>query len=574
MKTFTALLFSLLFTSVSFAQNWYTYAGSNQKNGLTKITGPSSVTTPYWTVNSANNTVWGNAVYSFGDKFATARTISLSPYRGRVELRNLTNGSLIWEKTVTDSAVMYVVGFTEDAVYACDYRASKLYALSVDSGNVKWSIVSNMFPGNTGICFAEDGDPVIFGKRLDRKTGIPKWTYNYTIPVGPDGGFVLNGNTYYHWSGSISTPKKLIAVNLTTGLLKYESASLPGDSDQENDLVIGPDGTIYIARDGGDLYAFTDNGTGFTQKWSMTPAVLVRSFGPNNVLYCANINSGAANGRLMRVNGNTGTIIDSVSSFIPAVYVSVGYDSTVYVATGESGNGRYFAYTPDLQTVIWQKSVPSNTYGGCPLGKDGVFITIGSGSQINAYKTVLNRKPVSDFRSNGRDITTGQSVSFFDQSSYSPTSWQWSFTGGTPATSNLQNPENINYSAPGIYPVKLVVSNSYGSDTLTKTQYVFVTTGTGIVKNEETAHDFKLHQNYPNPFNPSTTINFAIPKSLMVRISVFDILGKEVEVLVNEQLTAGTYKTEWNASKYSSGVYFYSITSGEFNEVKRMILTK
>lgn len=60
----------------------------------------------------------------------------------------------------------------------------------------------------------------------------------------------------------------------------------------------------------------------------------------------------------------------------------------------------------------------------------------------------------------------------------------------------------------------------------------------------------------------------------MVRISVFDILGKEVEVLVNEQLTAGTYKTEWNASKYSSGVYFYSITSGEFNEVKRMILTK
>ena len=67
---------------------------------------------------------------------------------------------------------------------------------------------------------------------------------------------------------------------LTTGALKYQSADLPGDGDQENDLVIGPDGTIYIARDGGALHAFTDNGTGFTQKWSMSPAVLVKSFGP------------------------------------------------------------------------------------------------------------------------------------------------------------------------------------------------------------------------------------------------------------------------------------------------------
>lgn len=85
---------------------------------------------------------------------------------------------------------------------------------------------------------------------------------------------------------------------------------------------------------------------------------------------------------------------------------------------------------------------------------------------------------------------------------------------------------------------------------------------------------YSLSQNYPNPFNPSTSINFAIPKSSLVRISVFDMLGKEVEVLVNEQLSAGTYKTNWNAAKYSSGTYFYKIHAENFTETKLMLLIK
>ncbi len=122
---------------------------------------------------------------------------------------------------------------------------------------------------------------------------------------------------------------------------------MPGDGDQENDLVVGPDGTIYIARDGGSLYAFTDNGSGFTQKWALTPAVLVKSFGPDNVIYCANVNYGISSGKLMRVNGINGTVIDS--STIPAGYITVDYDSTVYVNTVEASTGRIFAFTPDLQ---------------------------------------------------------------------------------------------------------------------------------------------------------------------------------------------------------------------------------
>ena len=432
-----------------------------------------------------------------------------------------------------------------------------------------------MFPGNTGICFADDGDPIIFGKRLNRKTGVPKWTYSYIIPVGPDGGFVVNGNTYYHWTGSIVTPKKLIAVDVNTGLLKYQSADLPGDGDQENDLVVGPDGTIYIARDGGALYAFTDNGAGFAQKWSMSPAVLVKSFGPNNVLYCANVNNGISSGRLMRVNGTTGTVIDSVSSNIPAGYVTVGYDSTVYVNTVEAANGRYFAFTPDLLTVKWQQSVPYNYYSGCPIGKEGVFITAGSGTALTAYKPIPNRKPAADFRSSGRDIiANSQTVSFFDQSSYVPTSWQWTFDGGTPNTSTSQNPSNIQYSVSGIYQVKLIATNFYGSDTLIRTKYVHATPLIGIGNNEITVNDYKLEQNYPNPFNPATNIKYQIAKTDFVSLKVYDIMGREVATLVNGNMNAGNYETTFDCTNLTSGVYYYKLSSGNFRETKKLLLIK
>jgi len=85
-------------------------------------------------------------------------------------------------------------------------------------------------------------------------------------------------------------------------------------------------------------------------------------------------------------------------------------------------------------------------------------------------------------------------------------------------------------------------------------------------------------QNYPNPFNPSTNINFAIPKSSYVKLTIFDILGREVATIVNEKLNAGTYNTNWSAeggaSKYSSGVYFYKLEAVDFIETKKMILIK
>jgi hypothetical protein len=92
--------------------------------------------------------------------------------------------------------------------------------------------------------------------------------------------------------------------------------------------------------------------------------------------------------------------------------------------------------------------------------------------------------------------------------------------------------------------------------------------------NSNTPNDFSLSQNYPNPFNPSTCIQYAISSRQYVTLKVYDVLGNEVTTLVNEYRDAGTYETEFNAGKLSSGVYYYQLRAGSFVETKKMIYLK
>ncbi len=86
--------------------------------------------------------------------------------------------------------------------------------------------------------------------------------------------------------------------------------------------------------------------------------------------------------------------------------------------------------------------------------------------------------------------------------------------------------------------------------------------------------DFVLHQNFPNPFNPTTKMSFVIGHSSLVSLKVFDLLGGEVAVLVNEQKGTGSYTVEWNAEKMASGIYFYRLNAGGFTAIKKMLLLR
>jgi hypothetical protein len=115
--------------------------------------------------------------------------------------------------------------------------------------------------------------------------------------------------------------------------------------------------------------------------------------------------------------------------------------------------------------------------------------------------------------------------------------------------------------AGGIYAQNINYDGTYGMPT-------------GISNTGITANKFELYQNYPNPFNPVTNIKYQIARNSFVTLKIYDLLGKEVETLFSGNQNSGTYELNWNAVKYSSGMYFCKITAGEFTDVKKLMLLK
>ncbi len=94
------------------------------------------------------------------------------------------------------------------------------------------------------------------------------------------------------------------------------------------------------------------------------------------------------------------------------------------------------------------------------------------------------------------------------------------------------------------------------------------------ISNNQIPLEYKLEQNYPNPFNPVTTISFDIAKTGNVKLTVYDMLGREITTLVNELMSAGSYKADFDASNLTSGAYFYKIETAGFVDTKKMMLIK
>jgi len=91
---------------------------------------------------------------------------------------------------------------------------------------------------------------------------------------------------------------------------------------------------------------------------------------------------------------------------------------------------------------------------------------------------------------------------------------------------------------------------------------------------DEIPKEFALEQNYPNPFNPTTAIKFQVPMSKFVTLKVYDVLGREVRTLVNENLQVGSYETMFDATGLASGMYLYRLQAGSFVEMKKLILLR
>jgi YVTN family beta-propeller protein len=149
------------------------------------------------------------------------------------------------------------------------------------------------------------------------------------------------------------------------------------------------------------------------------------------------------------------------------------------------------------------------------------------------------------------------------------------------ATTNAAGDYSIFNLRPGAYDIEASIANSApqvvpsksaGAGQTTIVNFDFQTTG--VQSREELPAHFSLSQNYPNPFNPTTTIGYALPKRSDVNLSIYDILGRKIAVLENEEKEAGSYEVKWQTHDASSGVYFYRLQAGSFVQVKKLLLIR
>ena len=224
-----------------------------------------------------------------------------------------------------------------------------------------------------------------------------------------------------------------------------------------------------------------------------------------------------------------------------------------------SSNGQQINYfltdaglrTQDLASV--QKFTFDNSGLGTPLPVELVsFSAQASGNSVN-----LSWQTATEINSSAFEIEKEQTGTS-----------NWQPVGEVKASGTSVSPKSYSFSDKGLkagkldYRIKMIDNNG---------SYKY----SSVVNVEVSAPaNFDLSQNYPNPFNPTTTINFQIPKTDFVSLKVYNIIGKEIATLVNQEETAGDYKVQFDTHNIASGTYFYKLTAGGVSLYKKMMVIK
>jgi hypothetical protein len=371
-------------------------------------------------------------------------------------------------------------------------------------------------------CFAKSGTTIFSGTYLDA-------------------GIYLSTNDGLNWTQS---NPGLIGVSVSSFVISGTN-------------IFAGTGTTEYNPDGNGILRTTNNGA----NWSTVNYGLTHLDIYSLAVSGTNFFAGSCCGAFLSTNngsswneiGLTNSLIFSFALSGTNLYAGSAWPGGVFLSTNNGTN--WTAAGLANQSIYSLLVSGSNLFAGT---NSGIFLSTNNGGNWTAIG--LANQNINSILVSGSNLFAGTNSGVF-----------LSTNNGTNWISKNQG----FYSSPIINA--LLISNNY---ILAGTYYHGIWRRSlseiiGIQNiSSEVPSDYILFQNYPNPFNPATSIKFSIPKSSNVKLVVYDITGKELELLVNEQLKAGTYQTNWNALNYPSGVYFYRLTAGEYSETKRMVLVK
>lgn len=266
---------------------------------------------------------------------------------------------------------------------------------------------------------------------------------------------------------------------------------------------------------------------------------------------------------------------DTVTMYDKNVSIFVGSGYTILRDSAENGTTNFPTMT-NWSIVTNKYLSPTHSFKGA-CTNSGVNQMISVPLNVSSYPAVY----LSWYQKYA--LETGYDFGFVDVSSNNGTSWQRiaTFNGLDSSTWKLQS-FNISQYANGSTNMLIRFRDSCDTNLNWDGWYVdninvtaFQVAPTGIEGGSALLPaKYELNQNYPNPFNPTTKINFALPKDGFVKITIFDLLGREVRTLVNENKPAGYYSVDFSGENLSSGFYFYKMESASFVETKKMMLVK
>jgi len=317
---------------------------------------------------------------------------------------------------------------------------------------------------------------------------------------------------------------------------------------------------LYCGSDGG-VYKSTNNGTTWTQTALNNQYINCLAINGNNIF------AGTFyNGVFLSTNNGTNwtqTVLNNQT-----VLSLTTNENNIFAGTTQNGvylsmnNGTNWTQTSLNDKTVYALAINgNNVFAGA--AQYGIYLSTNNG--MNWAQTALN-KSVSSIVVNGNNVFAGISNSANDSGGV--------YLSTNNGTSWIEKNQGFNLSLTVqtlITANNFIFAGTYGKSVWRRLLSEII--GIQNISTEIPAL-YSLSQNYPNPFNPVTKITYDIPKNGFVKLIVFDVLGREVQTLVNESLKPGAYKASFNASQYPSGVYFYRLTTDGFSETRKMLLVR
>ena len=312
------------------------------------------------------------------------------------------------------------------------------------------------------------------------------------------------------------------------------------------------------------IYAGTENGIFCSNNNGVNWVPIDSGFVNNNIQAITNFQNKiiASTNYEIYVSTDTNYNWKSISSVGAECFTSIGNSifagayGNVFISADSCKNWASVKNgLPSLFQVYSLTAKEENVYAG--LGQ-GLYVSTDAGSNWNLINT--NFLMVTALSVNGDRIFAGTWGMGVYISSDNGDNWVWNSPLRGANIKVLASNNEFLFAGESNYGKLYRISLSY------------LTSIRDISKNSPI--NFSLFQNYPNPFNPTTKIEYSIPKTSFVTLKVYDVLGREIATLVNEEKTIGKYNVEFNGINLSSGIYLYKIQAGNYSSVKKMILMK